>query len=1553
MTISTSVHSNAFNFISFLQGGVDPRTGQYTLSISLPDVKTNDLRGPGVPLTLAYNPLNTEDSGFGFGWNLQLSQYTPGNQVLSLSTGETFKVTGSDSGSGQLVMKEKKLDSFHFYQESSTRYRVMHKSGLVEVLEVRGSAQNQVALPVEIHAPEGHKVTLGYETFSGTHPLLAWIKDDSGQTLLSVKRESVLIEILLHPFGDPDGGPLARFVMVLGGSDRYVTQISLPTENLASWRFGYELIRGHLCMKTVETPTGGREDIFYQDNGHQFPTGSGRTALPRVTRHLTTPGFSQPVVDNRYTYPQEKNFLGFPLPLHWADDGLDNLYKHIGVYEYQSIEALWVNNQAVRTIERTFNQFHLLTREATTQNNKVRSVETTYYLTPNVPFEQQPNYFQLPRDTRTIWSLTDNPNRRRSETVSSTYDNFGNLLTQTQANGVVETSTWYPAALDPEGFVRHLKDQTVTPAASPNGQAPTLRTSYTYMSLPALAGSGRANWLTVQNQTLAQMAGSTATELERTVFEYTNDPGNAFLHGRVKRQTVTMNDKATITDYAYSKLDSPELKESVLQTVETVTGFGHLVGGKNVQKVITLQHSLLNGEPLLTRDDNNVEIKYVYDPLRRVIREIVAPGTDNEASRAYEYVLCANAGEQAEQRMFDVKRVKTCTKFDGLNRAIHEERDDADNPTPGRPPREIYAGAWDAFGNLVKETVSDWLGTGVLALTIEYEFDDWGQQRCVTGPDGVKMFEEIDPIGSTESQGPIQRSWREGASGSSLVSGATVTWLNLFEKPTRIERLDLGQNRVSLHQFFYDGLGRTHKEIVGFGELQRETLYGYDAFDRLIENTLPDKAVVRRSFAPHSGEDLPTSISVNGTVLGTQEFDGLSRRIKAVTGGRTQTFDYKPGQTQPCTVTTPSGALIEYDYVPQLGEEPVLRRLPRLGAEGVLDEATYVYDKENARLLHCQEQGISLTRDYYSTGEQKSETRTVESSEYTMHYRYSRLGRLLGYTDVLGQEQTYQYNNKGQLVHTQLGTTASTFTYDDMGRTESITTSDSASGQTVSITLACDEFDRETRRQFNLNGVIQELTQAYNDVDGLTKRTLKQGTDVLRDETYGYDLRGRLTSYACEGTQPPVDPCNKAITSQVFLFSALDNLQAVMTTFPGGSNRALYTYDTVDPAQLRKVTNNHNDYPAEILLEYNADGHLIRDEANRTLEYDPLGRLISVSGPSGGATGYNYDPLDTLAGTTDSGGKEQRFYQSNQLANQITDNTSSTFIRGDDMVLAELKAGADPKSLLLASDHKNSVLSEVSKTGRKDVVYTAYGHRAQDAAVSGALGYNGERREDPTGRYLLGNGYRAFSPVLMRFTSPDDLSPFYDGGLNAYAYCGGEPMMNSDPSGHMFRGIQPPTAPRPQNPFRIKIEAQRQQMDEFMKGNSIQAGDKAPKRTEIQTTSAQNSASQRVGNRSTEAVTTSKTGGASEVERTEAELVEIFKRHGERVIKDDILKYGKPPEYSSSEWKKLSDAERRYLFEETPRPRVEKTVKSVRRPEERTGKRGLFGINNSQKEGWT
>jgi RHS repeat-associated protein len=106
-------------------------------------------------------------------------------------------------------------------------------------------------------------------------------------------------------------------------------------------------------------------------------------------------------------------------------------------------------------------------------------------------------------------------------------------------------------------------------------------------------------------------------------------------------------------------------------------------------------------------------------------------------------------------------------------------------------------------------------------------------------------------------------------------------------------------------------------------------------------------------------------------------------------------------------------------------------------------------------------------------------------------------------------------------------------------------------------------------------------------------------------------------------------------------------------------------------------------------------------------------------------------------------------------------------------------------TLLLATDSKNSVLAEVVGGKLNPIAYSAYGKQSAQQVIASQLGFNGELRESQIGWYLLGKGYRAFNPTLMRFHSPDSWSPFGTGGLNAYMYCVGDPVNASDPTGHM------------------------------------------------------------------------------------------------------------------------------------------------------------------------
>ncbi|EJN33569.1 RHS repeat-associated core domain protein-containing protein [Pseudomonas sp. GM78] len=166
---------------------------------------------------------------------------------------------------------------------------------------------------------------------------------------------------------------------------------------------------------------------------------------------------------------------------------------------------------------------------------------------------------------------------------------------------------------------------------------------------------------------------------------------------------------------------------------------------------------------------------------------------------------------------------------------------------------------------------------------------------------------------------------------------------------------------------------------------------------------------------------------------------------------------------------------------------------------------------------------------------------------------------------------------------------------------------------------------------------------------------------------------------------------------------------------------------------------------------------------------------------------YHYDPLDrlishALADTP----RRQSFYCKSRLATEIQGAMCLSIVQQGDQLLAQQQSeGNAPDTTLLATDQQRSVLQMVKANhSPQPIAYSPYGHRSAGGGLLSLLCFNGERPDPVTGHYLLGNGYRAFNPVLMRFNSPDNWSPFGKGGLNAYAYCLGDPANRTDNDGH-------------------------------------------------------------------------------------------------------------------------------------------------------------------------
>jgi RHS repeat-associated protein len=171
---------------------------------------------------------------------------------------------------------------------------------------------------------------------------------------------------------------------------------------------------------------------------------------------------------------------------------------------------------------------------------------------------------------------------------------------------------------------------------------------------------------------------------------------------------------------------------------------------------------------------------------------------------------------------------------------------------------------------------------------------------------------------------------------------------------------------------------------------------------------------------------------------------------------------------------------------------------------------------------------------------------------------------------------------------------------------------------------------------------------------------------------------------------------------------------------------------------------------------------------------------------------YRYDALDRLVELEPFElEKLARFYCGERLVTQLKGQAGYSVLQHDRQLLAvQSFDGAGRNSQLLVTDQQRSVLRMDGPDEVVRQVYAPYGHRRLDSGSGGLLGFTGEAVDPATGHYLLGNGHRAFNPVLMCFNSPDRLSPFGRGGLNAYAYCLGDPVNFTDPTGRFVNVLK-------------------------------------------------------------------------------------------------------------------------------------------------------------------
>ena len=298
---------------------------------------------------------------------------------------------------------------------------------------------------------------------------------------------------------------------------------------------------------------------------------------------------------------------------------------------------------------------------------------------------------------------------------------------------------------------------------------------------------------------------------------------------------------------------------------------------------------------------------------------------------------------------------------------------------------------------------------------------------------------------------------------------------------------------------------------------------------------------------------------------------------------------------------------------------------------------------------------------------------------------------------------------------------------------------------------------------------------------------LQSGSSSLAH--YAYDAASRRTALTYGNTAHAAYgyAANNDLTSltQSFVGSVVTltyGYNKVHQRISNAPSDASYLYHPAAALSASYTPNAVNEYTvaAGATLSYDGNANL-KTDGTYTYGYDTENRLLTVTA-TGHSFAYSYDPLSRRKQKTVDGVVTQYLLDGSQEIAEY-DGTGTLLRRyvfgpGIDEPVATI-AAAGTKSY----NHQDALGSVIAlsdgTTGAVGDKYTYSAYGESPSLAGNAFRYTGRRVDAETGLYY----YRAryYSPRLGRFLQPDPIG--YQGGLNLYAYVGGDPLNLTDPSG--------------------------------------------------------------------------------------------------------------------------------------------------------------------------